>query len=106
MTRPRLLFYCQHSVGLGHLVRSMNLAEGLAEDFDVTLLNGGPWPRDLPQPASVDIVHLPALGLDADYALISRDDRYTVEQAVQTRRSMIQDIFRDTRPDVVCRRLA
>jgi predicted glycosyltransferase len=101
MTRPRLLFYCQHSVGLGHLVRSMNLAEGLAEDFDVTLLNGGPWPRDLPQPASIDIVHLPALGLDADYALISRDDRFTVEQAVEARRSIIADTFRETAPDVV-----
>lgn len=101
MTRPRLLFYCQHSVGLGHLVRSMNLAEGLAEDFDVTLLNGGPWPQDLPQPPSVDIVHLPALGLDEDYALISRDERFTVEQAVEARRTMIMDCFRDTAPDVV-----
>ena len=27
MTRPRLLFYCQHSVGLGHLVRSVHLVE-------------------------------------------------------------------------------
>ncbi len=101
MTRPRLLFYCQHSVGLGHLVRSMNLAEGLAQDFDVTLLNGGPWPVDLPQPATIDIVHLPALGLDADYALVSRDERFTVEEALGLRRSMIQECFRGTAPDVV-----
>jgi predicted glycosyltransferase len=101
MTRPRLLFYCQHSVGLGHLVRSMNLAEGLAEDFDVTLLNGGPWPQDLPQPPSIDIVHLPALGLDADYALVSRDERFTVEQAVEARKSLILDCFEEIAPDVV-----
>jgi predicted glycosyltransferase len=101
MSRPRLLFYCQHSVGLGHLVRSMNLAGGLAEDFDVTLLNGGPWPQDVAQPASIDIVHLPALGLDADYALVSRDDRYTVEQAVEARKSLIMDCYQQTAPDVV-----
>jgi len=101
MSRPRLLFYCQHSVGLGHLVRSMNLAGGLAEDFDVTLLNGGPWPKNVAQPPSIDIVHLPALGLDADYALVSRDDRYTVEQAVEARKSLIMDCFRETAPDVV-----
>ena len=101
MTRPRLLFYCQHSVGLGHLVRSVNLVDGLAQDFDVTLLNGGPWPAELPQPPGVDIVHLPALGLDADYALVSRDDRFTVDEAVRLRRSMIQDVFGDTAPDVV-----
>ena len=101
MTRPRLLFYCQHSVGLGHLVRSVNLVDGLAGDFDVTLLNGGPWPGDLPPPAGVDIVHLPALGLDAAYALVSRDPRYTVEEAVALRGSMIQDSFRTTAPDVL-----
>ena len=101
MRRPRLLFYCQHSVGLGHLVRSMNLADGLAGEFDVTLLNGGPWPSELPQPASVDIVHLPALGLDRSYALVSRDDRFTVEEAVRIRRSRIQQAYRDTSPDVV-----
>ena len=100
MTRPRLLFYC-HSVGLGHLVRSVHLAEGLARDFDVTLLNGGPWPVDLPEPSAIDIVHLPALGLDEDYTLISRDERFTVDEAVGLRRSMIQRCFRDTAPDVV-----
>jgi predicted glycosyltransferase len=99
--RPRLLFYCQHSVGLGHLVRSMNLADGLARDFDVTLLNGGPWPSDLPQPEDITIVHLPPLGLDASYALISRDERYTVEEAVRLRRSMIQHAYEETAPDVV-----
>jgi len=99
--RLRLLFYCQHSVGLGHLVRSMNLVDGLSRDFDVTLLNGGPWPGDLPQPASVDVVHLPALGLDASYHLVSRDERYSVDEAVALRGSMIQQAFRDTRPDVV-----
>jgi predicted glycosyltransferase len=101
MTRPRLLFYCQHSVGLGHLVRSVNLVDGLARDFDVTLLNGGPWPADLPPPTTVEIVHLPALGLAADYSLISRDERFSVEEAVVLRRSMIQQSFRDTAPDVV-----
>jgi predicted glycosyltransferase len=101
VTRPALLFYCQHSVGLGHLVRSMNLAEGLAADFDVTLLNGGPWPTDLPQPSGIEIVHLPPLGLDADYALVSRDARFTVEEAVTARRSLILDAFAETRPDVV-----
>ncbi len=101
MNRPRLLIYCQHSVGLGHLVRSMHLADGLSRDFDVTLLNGGPWPADLPQPGSLEIVHLPALGLDADYALVSRDERFTVEEAVRVRQAMILEAYRETAPDVV-----
>lgn len=101
MTRPRLLFYCQHSVGLGHLVRSVHLAGGLASDFDITFLNGGPWPADLPQPSAIDLVHLPALGLASDYSLVSRDERFAVEEAVELRRSMIRECFEATAPDVV-----
>ncbi len=101
MTRPRLLLYCQHSVGLGHLVRSLHLAEGLSEEFEVTLLNGGPWPSRVPQPAQVDVVHLPALGLDASYALVSRDDRFSVEDAARQRRAMILQTYRDTRPEAL-----
>lgn len=101
MTRPRVLMHCQQTMGLGHLVRSLNLAEGLARDFDVTLLNGGPWPAQLPEPPAIDIVHLPPLGLDKGYALVSRDGQYTVEEAVRLRVAMIQEHFHATAPDVL-----
>jgi len=42
--RPRLLFYCQHSLGMGHLIRSFSIADGLAKHFEVVFLNGGPLP--------------------------------------------------------------
>ena len=35
--KPALLFYCQHSVGLGHLMRSYALCERLAERYRVVL---------------------------------------------------------------------
>ena len=44
-TRPPLLFYCQHSVGLGHLMRSYALCAHLAEWFRVVLACGGSLPR-------------------------------------------------------------
>ena len=43
--RPALLFYCQHSVGLGHLMRSYALCARLAERFRVVLVCGGALPR-------------------------------------------------------------
>ena len=43
--RPTLLFYCQHALGLGHLVRSLTLAGSLSERFNVVLLNGGRFPE-------------------------------------------------------------
>jgi predicted glycosyltransferase len=45
--RPPLLFYCQHSVGLGHLIRSLAVARGLAERLEVVFASGGPLPPGL-----------------------------------------------------------
>ena len=48
--KPALLFYCQHSVGLGHLMRSYALCEALAERFRVVLLAGGELPEGIEPP--------------------------------------------------------
>ena len=45
VSRPPCCFYCQHSLGLGHLVRSLALADALTERFRVVLLSGGRMPR-------------------------------------------------------------
>lgn len=99
--RPRLLFYCQHAVGLGHLARSLALAEGLAPEFDVVLLNGGRLPAGTRVPAGVELVNLPALGHDADFELVSHDDDIAVEDAVARRPGLLIDALHTHRPDVV-----
>ena len=68
-----LLFWCQHSLGLGHLARAMRLAEGLAAHFDVVLLNGGRFPPGTWVPAGVSVVNLPPLGHDEDFRLVSHE---------------------------------
>ncbi|HEY6748811.1 MAG TPA: glycosyltransferase [Mycobacteriales bacterium] len=100
MTRDRLLFYCQHSLGLGHLARSLRLAEGLADRFDVLLLNGGRFPAGTRVPAGVAVLNLPPLG-QAGADLISRDPAYSVEEACAERRRLILDALDDTTPAVV-----
>src|SRR5881628_1732715 len=54
MPEPAVLFYCQHVLGMGHLVRSLALARALADRFRVVFLNVGPVPRGLPRPAGVE----------------------------------------------------
>ena len=73
MSRPTVLFYCQHSLGLGHLARSFALAGALTDRFRVVLLNGGRLPRGLPAPPGVEVVSLPPLGMTVDGALVSHD---------------------------------
>ncbi len=99
--RASLLFYCQHSLGMGHLVRSLALAEALSRRFRVVFLNGGPLPKKLKVPEGIEVVNLPPLGLGADGQLVSRDGRRTVERACETRRRRMLEIYRDLRPQVV-----
>ena len=99
--RPTLLFYCQHALGLGHLVRSLALAEGLAATFDVVLLNGGRMPAGTATPAGVRVVNLPPLGHDENFKLISHDPAWTVEAAMRDRPRIILDELASTDPAVV-----
>jgi predicted glycosyltransferase len=100
-SRPVVLFYCQHSLGMGHLVRSTLLAAGLAKRFRAVFLNGGPLPKGINMPAGVEIINLPPLGIDADNRLVSRDRRRTVERACELRRKIILETFQSLRPQIV-----
>lgn len=99
--RPTLLFYCQHSLGMGHLVRSLALAAGLNERFRILFLNGGPLPKKIKTPEGVEMVNLPPLGLDSEGRLVSRDGRRTVERARASRRRIILETYRAARPQVI-----
>lgn len=101
MTRPRLLLYCQHSLGLGHLVRSLAIAEALAGTFAVTLLNGGRFPAGTTLPAGVDVVNLPPLGHDDDYRLVSLDRAWSVAAACRERRRLVLEVLAREAPRVV-----
>ncbi len=101
MSRPTVLFYCQHSVGLGHLVRSLALADGLASTFDVVVLNGGRLPAGTTVPDGVAMVNLPPLGHDDGYELKSHDPAYSVAEAQQARVDIILDALHRHDPAAV-----
>jgi predicted glycosyltransferase len=100
--RPPLLFYCQHSLGLGHLARSLLLVDAISVDFDVVLLNGGRLPAGTRVPAGVDIVNLPPLGQDAAFEhLVSHDATMSVAEAQAGRQRLIIETFQRVQPQVV-----
>jgi predicted glycosyltransferase len=101
MSRPPLLFYCQHSVGLGHLMRSYALCERLAERFRVVLVCGGPLPLGIAPPARVEIVALPPLGIGPAGRFVSHDPGLPVERAWAARRERILATVQSLRPAVV-----
>ena len=99
--RPALLFYCQHSVGLGHLVRSFALAGALAERFRVVLLCGGELPPAPAPPDRVEVVQLPPLGVNGNGEFGSRDRRRSTEAARAERRRMLLESLREVRPEAI-----
>lgn len=99
--RPAVLFYCQHSLGMGHLVRSMALAAGLTERFRVVYLNGGPLPEGISLPSGIEVIDLPPLGLDLEGHLVSRDLAHTVEGAREIRKKIILETHHSLRPQIV-----
>jgi predicted glycosyltransferase len=98
---PRLLFHCQHSLGLGHLVRSLALAGGLAERFDVMLLNGGRLPAGTVVPPGVELVDLPSLGHDAEHRLVSHSPGRSVDDVQRARARLVLEAYHRVRPDAV-----
>jgi predicted glycosyltransferase len=101
MSRPALLFYCQHSVGLGHLTRSYALCAALSERFRVVLVTGGPPAQGIAPPAGVQVVALPPLGVTANGRFESHDRRFTVDRAWTERRERILALYDELDPAVV-----
>ncbi|MDX8127772.1 hypothetical protein U737_14180 [Methylomonas sp. LW13] len=99
--KPRLLLYCQHSLGMGHWVRAMTLANALSREFRVTFLNGGRAPDHQAAVADLDMLNLPPLGMGEDHQLYSQDERYSVEEALAARKQIILDEYAMLKPKVV-----
>jgi predicted glycosyltransferase len=94
----RVLFYCQHVLGMGHLVRSMQIVGGL-KDFDVCFLNGGEMAGGIIPPSNVRFVNLPALSSDADFREIRTASGESIEDVKQQRRAKLLEVLEDFRPD-------
>ncbi len=99
--KSKILFYCQHLLGMGHLVRSFALAEKLSEKFSVIFLNGGRLPKKLKVPENIRIINLPPLGFDGNSQLVSLDKRRTVERCQTLREQIILDTFKSENPSAL-----
>lgn len=86
---------------MGHLVRSLALAERLGRRFRVMLLNGGRLPAGIVVPSNIQFVNLPPLGMDEANQLVSHDKRISVARALDRRKKMIRVTFDNLRPVVV-----
>ncbi|SON57383.1 undecaprenyldiphospho-muramoylpentapeptide beta-N-acetylglucosaminyltransferase [Hartmannibacter diazotrophicus] len=100
---PRVLFYVQHLLGIGHLARASRIAGALVDDgFDVTMVTGGAPVPGFPGPG-VRHLALPAiLAGDSGFSGITDENRNPVDDAFKARRrDLLLAAYRDIRPDAV-----
>jgi predicted glycosyltransferase len=94
--KPTVLFYCQHVLGMGHMVRSREIVKGLAEGADVWFVNGGEPVAGFTFPLGVQVAQLPPVRSDAEFREID-----ATGQVQEERRELLLQLYECVEPDVV-----
>jgi predicted glycosyltransferase len=96
------MFYCQHLVGIGHLVRSVAIVRALAADFSVMFVAGGPPVADVEFPREADVVRLPAIQSDTEFERLQVcDPLMSLEETSALRTDLLLRVFDSFAPDVL-----
>jgi predicted glycosyltransferase len=100
---PRVLFHVQYLLGIGHLQRSLRIAEALVETgVAVTLVQGGPPVPEVARARGIDIVQLPPIrARDATFALVGETGAPVDDGLRTARRAALLDALAGVRPDAV-----
>lgn len=96
----RIVFYCQHVLGVGHVFRSLEIIKGL-KDHEVIMVTGGAE-VEFDKPSHMTQIQLPGLMMTPDFKdFIPLEEGVTDVEDVLTRRlEQFKGIMREYRPDV------
>lgn len=98
----KLMFYCQHILGMGHLIRSMEIVRSLTADFEICFINGGQVVNGFQAPPSVQVVNIPAIKTDAEFQTLQAvDPSLDIETAKTLRTQQLLNIVEDFQPAVL-----
>lgn len=100
---PRVLFYVQHLLGIGHLARASRIVHALADNgFAVTLVTGGMPVDGFPGPG-IDHVALPAIAVgDGGFSALVDENGTVIDEAFKAdRRDRLLAVYHAKKPDIV-----
>lgn len=102
MPRRKILFYVQHLLGIGHLVRAGRIADALARDAEVVLAVGGELPPGIVAP-EIALLRLPPVraGTSGFSSLVHPDGTPFGDLDKALRRDALIAAFDRLRPDVL-----
>ncbi|MGI9305119.1 MAG: glycosyltransferase [Gammaproteobacteria bacterium] len=95
------MFYSQHVLGMGHLVRSLEILRAL-DGFDVCFVNGGEMVEGIDVPAHVRVAQLPPIKTDTEFRPLSPDTwGLSIEQTRATRRTLLLEEYETFQPEIL-----
>lgn len=97
--RPRVLVYAQHLSGVGHYVRTYEIARALTTQFEVHWIEGGrPVPHRVCK--SIEVIDIPRICRGSDGALQSLFTDQPLAMVMAERRRVLIEAIERLRPDV------
>jgi predicted glycosyltransferase len=98
----RVMFYCQHVLGMGHLVRSTEIVRALARDFSVLFVTGGEIPQGFHFPEKVETFELIPLKTSPDFSDLQLcDSSWDIYETQAIRRESLLRAFDKFQPDIL-----
>lgn len=100
---PRVFFYVQHLLGIGHLARASRIASALARDgCQVTVVTGGLPVNGFPGTDVTSVTLPPVVASSAGFSgLADQAGNAAGEDFLSARRDLLLQAFRAAEPDVV-----
>jgi predicted glycosyltransferase len=103
MTGPRVFFYVQHLLGIGHIARASRIASAMAKDgCRVTMVTGGMPVNGFPGTDVESVMLPPVAASSAGFSGLADEAGNAVgEDFLSARRDRLLEVFRAATPDVV-----
>jgi len=100
--KPKVIIHCQYVYGIGHLVRTVELAYGLSKTFQVFIFNGGETVPNFYLPKEVTFIQLPAIyKKENSNSLFPVDSSTSIDECFQDRRIIIEQKTEEIKPDIL-----
>ncbi|MGL5940281.1 MAG: glycosyltransferase family protein [Waterburya sp.] len=98
----KVMFYCQHILGMGHLIRSVEIVRGLIPDFQICFINGGQVIEEFEFPTEIEVINIPAIKTDSEFTeLTPVDDSLTMSELETIRTKILLDTCDRFQPDIL-----
>lgn len=95
----KIIFYCQHVLGIGHFFRSLEICRAL-DQHDVILVTGGPRP-DVALAEHIREVRLPGLMMNPNFSELFTTEKTSSKEKVKSdRKKILLELLEFENPDM------